>query len=66
MANLKLSYNEAVAEIEKLLAELNGDATDIDELAQKVKRIVELLDLCKRKLNKTETELSKIFGESES
>ncbi len=66
MANLKLSYNEAVAEIEKLLAELNGDATDIDELAQKVKRIVELLDLCKRKLTKTETELSKIFGESES
>jgi len=66
MANIKLSYNEAIAEVEKLLSEINSDLLDIDELARKVKRIVELLDLCKRKLTTTETELSKIFSETES
>ena len=47
-------YGAAVAEIEQILASIDRDEIDIDELSQKVERAVELLKVCRAKLRATE------------
>jgi exodeoxyribonuclease VII small subunit len=56
----KRSYNEAVREIEEILARLGGEELDVDRMAAEVKRAAELIALCKEKLRKAEEEVSKI------
>jgi len=43
----KLSYKEAMAEIEQVVASLEENKLDVDELGVKVKRVSELLAFCK-------------------
>ena len=63
MAKKEISYNDAMAEIETILAALREENTDVDTLTAKVKRASELIELCKAKLRKTEDEIEKLFGE---
>ena len=44
----KLSYKEAMAEIEQVVASLEENKLDVDELGVKVKRVSELLAFVKR------------------
>lgn len=55
----KVSYSSAMAEIEKILAEINGDNVDIDKLAEKVKRAGELIKVCRGQLKKAEEDVKK-------
>lgn len=57
----KLSYAEALAEIEEIIGNIEEDKYSIDELADKVKRISFLIDFCKEKLHATEEELNNIL-----
>lgn len=61
--NEKISYTEAMTEIEKILAELRSENIDVDTLAQKVARASELIALCKQRLHSTEQEVKKLFEE---
>ncbi len=61
MENKELTYTEASAEIEKILARLRGEQLDVDSLSAEVKRATELIALCKKKLKKTEEEIGKIL-----
>lgn len=63
MAKKEISYTDAMAEIETILAALREENTDVDTLTAKVKRASELIELCKAKLHKTEDEVEKLFGE---
>ena len=63
MAKKDISYTDAMAEIETILAALREENTDVDTLTAKVKRASELIELCKAKLRKTEDEVEKLFGE---
>ncbi len=54
------SFGEAVAEVESILARLEGDDIDVDDLSREVKRAVELIALCRDKLARTETEVRDI------
>lgn len=63
MSKKEFSYNEAVAEIEEILLQLEKDDTDIDELAGKVKRVSSLIKLCRQKLRVTEKEVEKIIDD---
>ncbi|MBM4016215.1 MAG: exodeoxyribonuclease VII small subunit [Planctomycetes bacterium] len=47
-------YAAAVEEIEALLASIDRDEIDVDELAAKVERAVQLLKVCRAKLKATE------------
>ncbi len=58
----KMTYSEAVSEIEDILADMDTDSVDIDALASKVKRVSYLIDYCKKKLTKTEHEVQKIIS----
>ena len=54
MAKKKLTYTEAVAEIEQLLSRLRGEQIDVDTLAAEVKRATELIAQCKAQLTDVE------------
>ncbi len=61
MAKKKITYNEAMQEIEQVIAEIENDELDVDVLAEKVKRVAALIDICKDKLYKTEQEVEDIL-----
>jgi len=52
-----LSFGEAVAEVEEILSGLEEDAVDIDRLGDEVARAVELIQVCREKLEKTDREV---------
>lgn len=54
MATKKMTYSEAVAEIEQILARLKNEQTDVDKLAAEVKRATELIAQCKARLTEVE------------
>lgn len=54
----KLTYSEAVAELEKILAELDGNSEiNMDLISGKVKRAAVLLDVCKKQLHEIDSDL---------
>ena len=58
-----LSYSEAVAEIESILARFDNEEFDVDTLAAQVKRATELIRLCKEKLKKAENDVAAVLKE---
>ncbi len=54
MASKKLTYSEAVAEIEQILTRLKSEQTDVDKLSAEVKRATELIAQCKARLTEVE------------
>ena len=54
MTKKKLSYNEAIAEIEQILAHLRDEQIDVDSLSAQVKRATELIEQCKAQLTDVE------------
>lgn len=52
-----LSFGEAVTEVEEILAGLEQDTVDIDRLGTEVARAVELIQVCREKLEKTDREV---------
>lgn len=66
MATKKISYSEAMAEIEEILEKIENEELDVDELAEKVKRVSVLLKTCKAKLTKTNDQVEEILKEMES
>ncbi len=59
----KLSYVEAMREIDEILARLGGNEVDVDLLARDVKRATELIALCREKLTGVESEVNNILEE---
>lgn len=63
MTKEKISYAGAVAEIESILQKIEEGKLDVDELAQKVSRVTDLLKICRQKLYRTEEQVGKILDE---
>jgi len=63
MENSNIKYSEALAELEKILAQLRADNSDIDTLAERTRRAATLLSECRARLTRTEEELNKILAE---
>lgn len=66
MAKKDFSYNEALAEIETIMQNIESEAPDVDMLTEKVKRVSLLIKMCKEKLRKTEDEIQKILDDMEA
>jgi exodeoxyribonuclease VII small subunit len=60
-----VSYNEAMAEVEDILEKIENEELDVDDLAEKVKRVSVLLKICKDKLLKTNEQVEQILKEME-
>ena len=65
MTAKKISYNDAISEIEEILDNIENEELDVDELAEKVKRVAVLLKLCKEKLQNTNEQVEQILKEME-
>lgn len=63
MTEKKLTYNQAVSEIEDILQRMENEELDVDELSAKVKRVSELVRFCRDKLKSTEDEVEKVLKE---
>jgi exodeoxyribonuclease VII small subunit len=65
MTTKKISYNQAMTEIEEILEKIENEELDVDELAEKVKRVSVLLKICKDKLHKTNQQVEQVLKEME-
>lgn len=62
MTKEKLSYDNAVKEIESILEKIEAGDMGVDELAEKVSRVTELLKLCRDRLYNTEEKINAILN----
>ena len=60
----KITYNEAVSEIESILSEIENEEINVDNLSEKVKRVSFLIKHCKQKLTDTDENVKKIFEDN--
>jgi len=65
MPKKKINYREAITEIEETIQAIENEELDVDQLSDKVKRVSELLKICKEKLHNTEKEVENILNEME-
>ncbi len=63
MTKKKTGYAAAIDELEAIVLKIEGEEVDVDELAENVKRALELIKTCNLKLKNTEEEVSRILKE---
>ena len=61
----EVSYAEAMAEVEQILARFNTQQMDVNTLAAEVKRATELIAQCKERLVRAEREVAEVLGTEE-
>ena len=61
----KLSYAQAIEELEGVINDIEAENIDVDVLAEKVKRATYLIKFCKNNLRTTEKEVKKVLSEIE-
>lgn len=61
MENKELTYETAMAQLEKLAREMEAGEVPIDILAAKLKEAQQLLAFCKDKLTKADEEVKKLL-----
>ena len=57
----ELTYDEALAELQNIVAELQEDIISIDDLSERAKRAAWLVKFCKERLRNLEEELGELF-----
>jgi len=65
MGKKVIKYSEAVEELNEILSELESERVDVDDVAVKVKKAIELIKLCRERIEKTELEVIKVVKEFE-
>ena len=58
-----LSYTQAIAELEQLVARLQNPQCEIDKLREYTARALQLIQYCKTKLSETDNDLQKLLAE---
>ena len=64
MTKKDISYNDAIAEIQQILQEIESEKIDIDLLSEKVKKATELIAVCKQKLKKADEEVENLLKQT--
>jgi exodeoxyribonuclease VII small subunit len=60
------TYAAAVDELEAILAQLDDDRLDVDQLAERVARAAELIRLCRARISATRLEVERIVTDLEA
>lgn len=58
----RIAYGDAVAQLERILAELESDDVDVDRLSERVRVAVELIRVCRERITETEMEVTRIVA----
>lgn len=61
----KIKYLDAVNELDAILEDLQSENVDVDEMSSKVKKAVELIKLCKQRIESAEIEVKDVVKEFE-
>lgn len=61
MADIK--YSKAVEKLDEIIRKIESEDIDVDELSLKVKEAVELVKMCKAKIEKAELEVKKVVDD---
>ncbi len=59
----EITYNQAVTELEAIVAKMESDNCDIDQLSAYTTRALSLLKFCKERLFKTNEEVERCLEE---
>ena len=62
----EIGYAEALAELEGILDELDGDEVDVDVLGARVRRAAELLRLCRARIAGARFEVEQVVSDLEA
>lgn len=62
MAKKKLSYSEAMAEVESIIARMRSGELAIDELSAATRRATELIEQCRKELTAAEEDVEKLIN----
>jgi len=60
-----VGYAEAMAELDQILDELDGDHLDVDVLAGRVRRASELIKLCRTRIARAQDDVDRIVTDLE-
>lgn len=63
--NKQQTYSQALTELEKIIAEIESENIDLDQLAEKVKRASQLIKFCRQRLRSTEEDVKTVLAEME-
>lgn len=63
---IKLTYEEAYAELKEIAEAIENESVSVDALAEKVKRASALITYCQTKLRATEQEVNNIIKQMET
>ncbi len=55
-----IKYAKAVERLDEIMGQIESEDIDVDELSVKVKEAVELIKVCKARINKAEMEVKKV------
>lgn len=61
-----MKYEAAVGELEEIVAQMENDELDIDELTAKLKRAQQLLAMCKKRLTNIDKEVSELLQKDDA
>ena len=56
----EIKYTKAIQRLEEIIAKIEGEDIDVDELSVQVKEAVDLIKLCKTKIDKAELEVKHV------
>jgi len=59
----EIKYSKAVKRLDEILAKIESDEIEVDELAERVKEAVGLIKTCKERIEKAELEVTKVVEE---
>ena len=58
MADVK--YSKAIKRLEEIISKIEQEEIDVDDLSEKVKEAVELIRICKTKIEKAQMEVKQV------
>lgn len=61
MISNNMKYQQALKHLDELIAEIENDEIDVDDLGDRIKEAVVLLRACKAKIDKAETIVKKVI-----
>lgn len=65
MAAKKETYTQAMSKLEDIVAQIENNELDIDQLGEKLKEAQKLIAFCKDKLYKADEEIKKILNQKD-
>lgn len=63
MAKEEIKYEDAVKELEHIVAQMENNELDIDVMGERLKKAQKLMKLCRDKLIKADQEVKKILDD---